>query len=101
MDSKSWMKAMMPKMKSMGNAQPAWKIQIARRNSFPRVLAVGAVGAAPRTSLAVAVPVADSLAGCDKSGVVAMILTKFYPEGNRKNFQRENRVRKRGYEMWT
>lgn len=74
----------------MGSAQPAWKIQIVRRNSSPRVRAV------------VASPLAgvSGAAGEDGSGCVAMILTQCYHE-RKENFRCEDGVRKRGYVVWT
>jgi hypothetical protein len=77
---------MTPRMRRVGSAQPAWKIQIVWRNSFPRVRAV------------VASPLAgvSDAAGADGSGCVAMILTQCYHE-NKEKFHCENGVRKREY----
>jgi hypothetical protein len=78
------MKAKIPKMKSIGIAHPAWKIQIVRRNSSPRLGGFGAGDASVAICLADAssgvVAVVASPALADDCSAVVMVLEASMPQ---------------------
>jgi hypothetical protein len=82
---------MKPRAKSVGRAQPAWKIQIARRSSSPMVRVVAGGGADGG---------ADGAIHSGRAGDgewVAMIVIEVNEKGKENNDERGNRMRKEYY----